>query len=85
MSEWGHWYRAFPPSLRCATSRGHAAFLSVSHTDERHKKPRWLAAAAQCHNHLKPMMVVEGKIFLLKGFQCAKRAFIVSPLENRSQ
>jgi hypothetical protein len=31
------------------------------------------------------MMVVEGKIFLLKGFQCAKRAFIVSPLENRSQ
>ena len=31
--------RAFPPQLRYAPSRGHAAFLSLPCTDERQKKP----------------------------------------------
>ena len=37
--EWRPCFRAFPPPLRCAPSRSHAPFLSISRTEERQKKP----------------------------------------------
>ncbi len=40
--EWRPCFRAFPPPLRCATSRSHAPFLSISRTEERRKKP-WVS------------------------------------------
>src|SRR5260370_15950629 len=36
---WMSWFRAFPPPLRDAPSRSHAALLSLSRTEERQKKP----------------------------------------------